>query len=131
MRVLLDTHAWLWAVSAPERLGRKARRLIEKGETELLLSAASAWEISIKFHLGKLGLPEQPDRFVPTRMQRDGILALPVSVAHGLEVANLPLLHRDPFDRLLVAQCRVEHLPILSADPVFKKYGIEVVAAGR
>lgn len=131
MRVLLDTHVWLWAVCTPERLGRKARKLIENGDAELLLSAASAWEIAIKFNLGKLDLPEPPDRFVPTRMQRDGILALPVSIAHGLEVANLPPLHRDPFDRVLVAQCRVERLPLLSADPVFRRYGVEVVAAER
>jgi len=131
VRLLLDTHVWLWAVSAPERLGDQAREVLEAADNELLLSAASVWEISIKVGLGKLTLPEPPDRFVPGRMARDRIAALPVTVPHALAVANLPSVHRDPFDRMLVAQAKTEVLPILTADPVFLRYDVEVFPANR
>lgn len=101
------------------------------GANQLYFSAASAWEIAIKHALGKLPLPEPPETFVPARLQRDSITPLRVEVAHALRVAALPPVHRDPFDRLLVAQCVLERLPILTADPVFALYGIEVVSAVR
>lgn len=131
MRFLLDTHVWLWVVCAPERLGDQARKVLEAADNELLLSAASVWEISIKVGLGKLTLPEPPDRFVPSRMARDRIAALPVTVRHALAVANLPSVHRDPFDRMLVAQAKTEDTPILTADPVFLRYDVEVFPANR
>jgi PIN domain nuclease of toxin-antitoxin system len=131
VRFLLDTHVWLWAVSAPERLGDQAREVLTAADNELLLSAASVWEISIKVGLGKLTLPEPPDLFVPGRMARDRITALPVTVTHALAVANLPFVHRDPFDRMLVAQAKTEDLPFLTADPVFLRYDVEVLPADR
>ena len=129
MRILLDTQSWLWMVSAPERLSPAARDLFESADHELLLSVASAWEIAIKQSIGKLKLEEPAERFVPSRAAifRTGSLA--VEQSHALRVAVLPMHHRDPFDRLLIAQSQIEELPILTADPVFVRYGVQVIAA--
>ena len=129
MRLLLDTQVWLWMLAAPERLSRKSRALVVSPDNELLLSAASAWEIAIKYGLGKLQLPEAPAAYIPRLMTRTGITPLPVQHRHALRVADLPLRHRDPFDRLLVAQAQLEELPILTADPSFKLYEVEVIPA--
>ena len=129
MRVLLDTQAWLWMQAAPARFSPGARQLVEDPATTLLLSAASSWEIAIKYGLGKLELPDPPDVYVPDRMRFGGVTPLPIEHSHALRVAALDLHHRDPFDRLLVAQAQVEKLPILSADPVFERYGVEFIPA--
>lgn len=131
MKVLLDTHAWLWWIAAPERLNQTALALITDRSTELYFSAASAWEIAIKHGLGKIGLPEAPARFLPTRLNRDGIASLPVQMVHALRVADLPAHHRDPFDRLLVAQAQIEAMPILSADRLLQAYDVEILSAGQ
>jgi PIN domain nuclease of toxin-antitoxin system len=129
MRLLLDTHAWLWMIARPERLSAEARARLEDPGNELFLSAASAWEISIKYRLGKLELPEPPERLVPSRLARDGVIPLPVTVDHALRVAALPDLHRDPFDRLLVAQAQLEGLVLVTADPAIAAYGAEILRA--
>ncbi len=129
MRLLLDTQVWLWMLAAPERLSRKSRAVVAAAENELLLSAASAWEIAIKHGLGKLTLPEPPEEYIPGLMLRTGVTPLPVHHRHALRVASLPPHHRDPFDRLLVAQAQLEDLPIMTADRTFRSYDIEVVAA--
>lgn len=126
MRVLLDTHVFLWANAEPERLGAQ-RALIEDERTELLLSAASSWEIAIKVGLGRLALPDPPRRYVPDRMRQLGVTPLAVEHAHALAVADLPDVHRDPFDRLLVVQAELLGLPLVTADPVFAEYGVEVL----
>ena len=131
MKVLLDTHVWLSFVAAPDRLGPEALALLTDGRNELLLSAASSWEIAIKVRLGRLGLPEPPDRFVPSRMARDGIQGLAVSHAHALEVSNLPLHHRDPFDRILVAQSRMEQVPLMTADRLLSAYEVQLLDVSR
>lgn len=131
MKVLLDTHAWLWMILAPKRLGPRARRICEGSGNDLFLSAASSWEISIKHSLGRLPLPSPPEEFVPSRLVRDRILSLPVEHRHALRVSALPHHHRDPFDRLLVAQSQVESLPILTADPLFGGYEVTVLPADR
>ena len=102
-RLLLDTHVWLWSITTPGKLGREGLTLLENTANELFLSAASAWEIAIKYRLGRLPLPEPPHKFIPPRLIRDGIKPLPVEHHHACHVANLPDLHRDPFDRLLIA----------------------------
>ncbi len=127
MRILLDTHCWLFMLFAPERLGEKALTLIEDRGNELLLSAASSWEIAVKAALGKLVLPEPPATFVPSRMERTGVSGLAVEHVHALRVASLPPLHRDPFDRLLIAQALVERVPMLSLDPQIARYDVELV----
>lgn len=128
MNLLLDTQVWLWMQVAPDRLG-KARGLTEDATNRLFLSAASSWEIAIKFALGKLPLPEPPDVYVPSRMQISGVEALPIQHSHALRVSSLPVHHRDPFDRLLVAQAQLEDLALVTADPVFDDYDVDVVSA--
>ncbi len=130
MNLLLDTHIFLWLQTEPERLG-EALQLVEDERTELLLSAASSWEIAIKYRLGKLPLPESPDRYVPARMHAIGAQAVAVEHPHALAVATLPPLHRDPFDRLLVAQATLLGLTIATADPSVAQYSIPTVLVRR
>lgn len=129
MRILLDTQVWLWMLAAPERFSDASRAAVVSTENELLFSATSAWEIAIKYGLGKLRLPETPDAYVPRMMTRTGITPLPVHHRHALHVASLPLRHRDPFDRLLVAQAQLENVPILTADRSFRLYDVEILPA--
>ena len=129
MRVLLDTQVWLWMLAAPERLSEPARALVIATDNELLLSAASAWEIAIKYALGKLRLPEAPGDLIPRLMTRTGITPLPIHHRHALHVASLPARHRDPFDRLLIAQAQIERLPILTADRNFSLYEVDLLHA--
>jgi len=131
MRVLLDTQVWLWMQTTPGKLGPRALDLVSDPETDLHLSAASSWEIAIKYSLGKLSLPVPPGEYVPSRMQTSGTEGLAVTHAHALQVASLPDHHRDPFDRLLVAQAQVESLPVLTADPQIGRYDVEVIPASR
>jgi PIN domain nuclease of toxin-antitoxin system len=126
LRLLLDTHIFLWLQSDPDRLGEHLRT-IERPETELLVSAVVAWEIAIKYRSGRLPLPEPPDRYVPDRMRRIDATSLPISHAHALAAATLPPLHTDPFDRLLVAQSQVLHLPVLTADSAIADYPIRTL----
>lgn len=126
MRILLDTQCWLWMQAAPERFSSSARRLVESHDHELLLSAASSWEIAIKHALGKLPLPEAPSRYVPSRMRTSGVAGLAIEHSHALRVAELPGHHRDPFDRLLVAQAQIENLVLLTADRQLEPYDAEL-----
>jgi len=130
VRVLLDTHVFLWLQTEPERLGDRLA-LVEDGATTLLLSVASSWEMAIKYALGRLPLPEPPARYVPTRMRAIGAEALPIEHSHALAVASLPPLHRDPFDRLLVAQATIAGVAILTADPAVAQYPAETLLVGR
>jgi PIN domain nuclease of toxin-antitoxin system len=131
MRILIDTHCWLWSLTAPERLSARAREIFADPENTIYLSAASSWEMAIKYQLGKLPLPEAPETYVPSRMLAQGIEALPIEHAHTLRVAQLPAHHHDPFDRLLIAQSQIESLSLLTADPMFRKYKVDLVWAGR
>lgn len=129
MRILLDTHCWLWMLTEPDRFSPGSRRLIEDPDNELLLSAASSWEIAIKYELGKLPLPEPPATYVPARMQASGTTSLAVEHSHALHVARLPGHHRDPFDRLLVSQAILEKLVLLTADPQLDPYDVRLQRA--
>ena len=126
MRVLLDTHVFLWLQTEPERLGEHLA-LVEDSQTDLLVSAASSWEIAIKYGLGGLPLPEPPQRYVPDRLRAIGAQALPIEHTHALAVASLPPLHRDPFDRLLVAQAGALDVPIVTADPAVARYPVKTL----
>ena len=128
MRILLDTQCWLWMSLSPERLSVRARRLVEDQENVLYLSAASAWEIAIKHALGKLRLPEPPETFVPARIAALAVQPLPIEHEHALRVARLPPHHRDPFDRVLVAQAQIEDVPILTADAALAAYDVTTIA---
>jgi PIN domain nuclease of toxin-antitoxin system len=127
VKVLLDTHVWLWWVTEPERIPHSALSIIEDGRNEILLSVASSWEIAIKSAIGKLQLPEPPEDFVPRRLMRDGIGTLHIEHRHALHVARLPPHHHDPFDRILIAQTQLEGIPIVTADPRFAPYQINVL----
>lgn len=129
MRALLDTHVWLWSLAEPARLKAAVQDLIADPSTVLFLSAASAWEIAIKFSLGKLPLPEPPAQYVASRMAAQRIEPLAVSHAHALAVATLPPHHTDPFDRLLVAQSQIEGLHLVTADPRMRPYAIQTIWA--
>jgi PIN domain nuclease of toxin-antitoxin system len=125
-RLLLDTHVWLWIQSDDPRLGADARRLVMLA-AEVRFSAASAWEIAIKAAIGKLTLPRDAD--IESELAHNGFLSLSVELAHANQVRGLPLLHRDPFDRLLVAQALVEGLTVMTADTQLAAYGISIVDA--
>ena len=129
MKVLLDTQVWLWMLGAPDRLGDEALGLVEDPSVTLLLSAASSWEIAIKWGLGKLTLPDAPQAYVPDRIRSSGVTPLPISHGHALAVAGLESHHRDPFDRLLIAQAIAEDVAVLTADPVFGHYPVERIPA--
>lgn len=126
MRVLLDTHAFLWWITDSPRLSGYAREVIS-GSNELLFSAASGWEIAIKARLGKLQVPEDLGKFITGQLSRNEMVVLPVYLGHALHVHTLPGHHRDPFDRLLVSQASLEGLPVLSADPQISRYPVEVL----
>ncbi len=129
MRILLDTQCWLWMLAEPERLSEKARRLVAAPDNELLLSAASSWELAIKYAIGRLELPSEPAVLVPKWMAKSRVAPLTIEHEHALRVASLPHHHRDPFDRLLVAQAQVENLPILTADRQLASYDVELLEA--
>jgi PIN domain nuclease of toxin-antitoxin system len=129
VKILLDTHVWLWLQASPERLSEAALALLRDGANLLYLSAASAWEIAVKHALGKLPLPEPPSRYVPDRLASSGVLPMAVETRHALHVANLPHHHRDPFDRLLVAQAQLEAMPVMTVDPQIRRYELEVLSA--
>lgn len=125
-RFLIDTHVWLWMQVEPARIEANVLRLIEDESNELLLSAASSWEIAIKHRLGKLRLPKPPAVYVPERMRRSNTTPLPIEHDHALRVAGLPDHHRDPFDRLIIAQAQAMDLPIVTADDQFVPYDVEL-----
>ena len=126
MRVLVDTNVFLWLHTEPARVGRALPTLEDPG-TVRLVSAVVGWEIAIKSALGRLELPHPPDVWVPRMMALGAMTPVPVELEHALAVAGLPELHRDPFDRLLIAQARLLGAPVVTADPVFARYGVEVV----
>ncbi|CAN5167800.1 type II toxin-antitoxin system VapC family toxin [soil metagenome] len=126
MRLLLDTHVWLWLQYAPERLGN-ALALAEDPAADLILSAVSTWEIAVKWELGRLPLPEPPARYVPDRIASSGVRTLGIEVSHTLAVATLPRHHRDPFDRLLIAQAMTERATLVTADGAMAAYDVDLV----
>ena len=127
MRILLDTHAFLWWLIQPGRLSSHALNVMSDKRNQLVFSVASGWEIAIKTRLGKLDLPESPERLIPRQLALDAIETLPIQLSHALHTFNLPNHHHDPFDRLLVAQAQLESLPILSADPQLARYAIDII----
>jgi PIN domain nuclease of toxin-antitoxin system len=126
MKALLDTHTFLWAIAEEGRLSRRAQQ-IYTGPNDLWLSAASVWEILIKVRTGKLPMPEPAGPYLVKEMAKNRIELLPIKLDHVLRLESLPAHHRDPFDRILIAQSLEESLPIVTADPQFQKYPIELI----
>lgn len=127
MKLLLDTHVWLWWLTAPEKLGDRTREYLADSGNELFLSAATSWELAIKHGIGRIRLPEDPKQFVLSRLERDRIDPLPITHLHALKVAELPHHHRDPFDRILVAQALEESLLLCSVDHEIARYEVDIL----
>lgn len=124
MRLLLDTHAFLWFIMGSPNLSVTARALIENPANERLLSVASLWEVAIKVSLGRLTLSAPFDELIPAQLKLNGIDLLNINVDHLSALTKLPFHHRDPFDRLIIAQAMVEKLPVISLDAGFDTYGV-------
>jgi PIN domain nuclease of toxin-antitoxin system len=128
VRALIDTHTFLWwASSGGSNLSPRAAEFIADPANEILFSAASAWEIAIKVSSQRLRLPARPERYVPDRVRRHGFTVMPIEMAHALRVSRLPRIHRDPFDRVLVAQALVEDISIVTSDPAIGRYDVETI----
>jgi PIN domain nuclease of toxin-antitoxin system len=127
MKLLLDTHAFIWWDSEPDKLSPRALRLCQERQNTLLLSVASVWEIQIKLQLDKLKLTLSLADLIESQQQTNNLELLPILVTHVLALQHLPLHHKDPFDRLLIAQSNVEDVVLVSNDPMFAKYTEKVV----
>jgi PIN domain nuclease of toxin-antitoxin system len=126
MKAILDTHTFLWAIAEEGKLSRRAQQ-IYTGHNDLWLSVVSVWEILIKVHAGKLPLPEPAGPYLVKKLAQNRIDVLPITLDHVLKTESLPAHHRDPFDRLLIAQSIKEKWPIVTADPWFARYPVEVI----
>ena len=127
MRLLIDTHAFLWFIEGDPQLSVNARQLIEDEDNAIWLSIASVWEMAIKFSIGKLTALDASRPFsvqISDQLAHNSISVLPITLPHAFQVASLPFHHRDPFDRLIAAQCLVESLSLLSVDAIFDVYGV-------
>lgn len=127
MKGLLDTHTFLWWITDNPQLSPRVREIVSNGDNVLFLSAVSGWEMAIKAKLGKLHLPENLEGFISEQLAVNAINTLPVQMSHALHVYSLPDLHRDLFDRMLVAQAQLEKLPILTIDPQIAQYLVETI----
>jgi len=125
MRLLADTHAFVWYMMGSSRISATGKALIQDPANDVAVSVASIWEMAIKSSLGKLPLAQPIDVLLPAQLHLHRIDLLEIKLPHLYVVATLPMHHRDPFDRLLVAQCQHENLPIVSGDPAFDAYGIQ------
>jgi PIN domain nuclease of toxin-antitoxin system len=127
MKLLLDTCTFLWVVSGDTMLSHQTRKLILNPENECYMSAVSAWEIAVKNALGRLPLPAPPDRFIPAQRDAHGIDPLPLDEISALQLPQLPLLHRDPFDRMLICQAIANGMAILTPDEQINRYPVRTI----
>lgn len=127
MKALLDTHTFLWWNLDSPQLSTAARGFLSDGRNEIYFSAASAWEIAIKYAKGRLELPAAPDIYVAERLARHRFTPLPIQLSHALHVHQLPDIHPDPFDRLLIVQSQLENMPLLTGDPLIAQYAVQIV----
>jgi PIN domain nuclease of toxin-antitoxin system len=127
VRLLLDTATFLWVINDASELSAQARKLFVDPGNEVYLSSVSAWEIALKYGLGRLPLPEPPDRFVPAQRKQHGIDPLQLEEEAALHLTRLPLLHKDPFDRMLVCQAIVDNLVILTPDDLVNQYPVRTI----
>ena len=125
MKALLDTHAFLWFVLDDPKLGAAARQVIEDGTNQICISPGSMWEIAIKISLGRYRLNNTFEMFWTSAIQQHAMTVLPIEVTHLARLVSMPFHHKDPFDRLLVAQAMAEQIPLVSVDPRLDAYGVE------
>jgi len=126
MKLLMDTHTFIWWDSDPERLSVQAKTLLQDSENQLLVSVVSLWEMQIKLHLGKLKLDLSLGEIIESQRVINRIQILPIQLEHVLALEGLPPHHKDPFDRMLVAQTLIEEGILISEDPIFRKYTDQV-----
>jgi PIN domain nuclease of toxin-antitoxin system len=126
MKILLDTHAFLWWIIDDPQLSQTACDLIGNGNNDLYWSTASSWEVAIKYALGRLPLPDEPSTFIIEELEKNQVKSLSISNIHAFEAGLLPLHHKDPFDRMLIAQARTDSMAILSCDSCFGFYEVHV-----
>ena len=127
MRVLLDAHVFIWWVLDQPALSDRCREILVDGSNDVVLSAASAYELAYKAHAGRLSLPEPPEPYIRSRLVANAFTPLAIERSHALRAAALPPIHGDLFDRLLVGQAQVEGMPIVTADPVISRYDVETI----
>jgi PIN domain nuclease of toxin-antitoxin system len=127
MRLLLDTHTFIWWDSAPDKLSSQVLALGTDQANEMILSVTSVWEMQIKLQLGKLQLKLPLEEIIKSQQQTNNIQVLPITLAHTLALDGLPMHHKDPFDRLLVAQAGVEELVLVSCDKIFEQYPVKLL----
>lgn len=127
MRMLLDTNSFLWFIAGSDRLSTTALDIIVDQNNDLFLSIASLWEIAIKVSIGKLELLQSFDKLIPDQLNKNDIDTLHIELNHLSELIQLPFHHRDPFDRLIIAQGMIESMPVISSDPAFKMYPVELI----
>jgi PIN domain nuclease of toxin-antitoxin system len=129
VKILLDTQIWLWVLGEPARLSAAGRARLRSPANTFYLSAANIWEIVIKHGAGKLRLPDEPVAYLRGRLAETPAAILPITHEHALQLALLPRHHRDPFDRILIAQAQVEGLHVMTADRQFARYPVNLVSA--
>jgi PIN domain nuclease of toxin-antitoxin system len=127
MRLLLDTCAFLWLILDDEELTDRVRDIFVDPDNEVFLSVVSAWEIAVKYAIGRLDLPEEPRFYIPEQRERHGIQPLSLDEPSSLQVSVLPRIHSDPFDRMLISQSLIHGLTILSPDELIKKYPVRII----
>lgn len=127
MKLLLDTHVFLWMNGAPEKLSAKVRDIFVRGEDELFLSIASPWEVQIKQQIGKLAIDATIDELLTPHLKDNSLRLLPIEIRHVLGLGSLAMHHRDPFDRMFIAQALTDGMGIVTADPLFDSYPVSVI----
>jgi PIN domain nuclease of toxin-antitoxin system len=131
VKFLLDTNVFLWGLSEEHKLNPRAQEILKSSSSELYFSAAGSWEIAIKFALGSLPLPKAPSEYIPYAQRLWGIQTLNITQEHALRAGELPVHHRDPFDRMLIAQALSEQMTLLTADRIFQKYKVDSIFCGK
>ena len=127
MRYLLDTHAFLWFVLDDQRISKEARSIIEDSKNKIYFSAASAWEIAIKTKLARLKIKGEFESFIIEQLSTNSFVPLSITISHSLYTEQLPQIHKDPFDRIIIAQSKLEDLPLISKDKKIRKYKLAMI----
>ena len=131
MKYLLDTSVFLWVLTGEDKLNPRAQEILTSSSSEFHFSAVGTWEIAIKYALGALRLPKAPQEFVPHALRSWPMQTLNITHEHALRAGVLPMHHRDPFDRMLIAQTLVEEMTLLTADRAFQKYKVDLILCGK
>jgi PIN domain nuclease of toxin-antitoxin system len=127
MRAILDTNSFLWFISGNDELSNAAKTFISDLNNELVLSTASLWEIAIKVSIGKLELLQSYEKLIPQQLEENDIGILSITLKHLSKLIDLPFHHRDPFDRLIIAQALMEEIPVISSDGIFSEYPVKLI----